>query len=830
MIHRMQPGSEAVDRIRICGLVVLALLSLQGAAMGQSFQAARPVWPTGRSTEKNVQVGFRAVFDAESPKEVILRLTASTVYRATVNGEHVGYGPARGPHGHYRIDEWSITPRLKARANVVAVEVAGYNLNSYYLLDQPSFLQAEIVADGKPLASTGGTGFTALIPGERAQKVQRYSFQRPFSEVWRIRPDHGRWLADAAATIEPVACDSPASVSNGRRLRYLPRRAPYPEFKVRRDVSRIGAGTVVPIPSVTNLWKDRSLVAIGEKLKGYPEGELEIIPSIEMQKLASRPALAADASSAAPKKLVEGEPLAIGAGEYRILDFGLNNTGFIGVTVTCKEPSKLVLAFDEVLREGDVDFKRLGCVNLIWYEIPAGTFTLESFEPYTLRYLKAIVLAGRCELKDAWLREYSCPGVDRGTFRSSDPRLDRLFAAGRETFRQNTIDTFMDCPSRERAGWLCDSFFTSRVAPDLRGDTSVEATLMENFLLPEKFEFIPEGMLPMCYPADHNDGVFIPNWAMWLVVEIEEYLARSGDRETCDRLKGRVLRLIDYLRQFRNSDGLLEKLPSWVFVEWSDANSYVQDVNYPSNMLWAGTLSAASRLYGMKDLADEAERVRETVRKQSFDGTFFVDNAVRKADGKLPGGKLEATRNRTEVCQYFAFFFDVATPKTHGKLWTTLRDRFGPDRAKSNPFPDVGLANSFIGNILRMELLSRQGRSQQILDESVGYLLYMADRTGTLWENAGDYASCNHGFASHIVHTFFRDVLGAREVDRVAKKLRIRFAPLSLEWCEGTIPTPQGPIELSWRKKGDVLEYTCRTPAGYSVEVENASGMRLETR
>jgi alpha-L-rhamnosidase len=27
----------------------------------------------------------------------------------------------------------------------------------------------------------------------------------------------------------------------------------------------------------------------------------------------------------------------------------------------------------------------------------------------------------------------------------------------------------------------------------------------------------------------------------------------------------------------------------------------------------------------------------------------------------------------------------------------------------------------------------------------------MADKTGTLWEHADTYASCNHGFASHIL-------------------------------------------------------------------------------
>ncbi len=150
-------------------------------------------------------------------------------------------------------------------------------------------------------------------------------------------------------------------------------------------------------------------------------------------------------------------------------------------------------------------------------------------------------------------------------------------------------------------------------------------------------------MLPMCYPADHMNGNFIPNWAMWFVVQLEEYAARSGDRELVEALRPRVLKLLDYFKRFENSDGLLEKLEKWVFVEWSAANKFVQDVNYPSSMLYSGTLDAAARLYRLPDLAAKAARIRDTIRTQSFDGEFFVDNALRK------DGKLEVTRNRTEV-------------------------------------------------------------------------------------------------------------------------------------------------------------------------------------
>jgi alpha-L-rhamnosidase len=106
-----------------------------------------------------------------------------------------------------------------------------------------------------------------------------------------------------------------------------------------------------------------------------------------------------------------------------------------------------------MIRNGDVDFKRLSCVNAIALELEPGSYEFESFEPYTLKFLKLFTLEGECEVSGVYLREYICPDAARAQFAASDERLNRLFAAGRETFQQNAVDIFMDCPSRERAGW-----------------------------------------------------------------------------------------------------------------------------------------------------------------------------------------------------------------------------------------------------------------------------------------------------------------------------------------------------------------------------------------
>ena len=199
-------------------------------------------------------------------------------------------------------------------------------------------------------------------------------------------------------------------------------------------------------------------------------------------------------------------------------------------------------------------------------------------------------------------------------------------------------------------------------------------------------------------------------------------------------------------------------------------------------MLYSAALESAARLYDNEAWRKKSDHIRSQVRKQSFDGEFFVDNAVRK------DGVLQVTDQITEVCQYYAFFFNIATPESHPALWKKLTGEFGPHRDTATTYPHVAIANAFIGNYLRMDILSRYGLQSQLISEIEEYFFYMAERTGTLWENVHSQASCNHGFASYIGHVLYRDVLGISKIDYLDKKIVLRFTDLDLEHCNGSIP------------------------------------------
>ena len=202
---------------------------------------------------------------------------------------------------------------------------------------------------------------------------------------------------------------------------------------------------------------------------------------------------------------------------------------------------------------------------------------------------------------------------------------------------------------------------------------------------------------------------------MWYVLQLEQYYKRTADRELVDMAKDKLMKLYNYFESKRNSDGLLENLESWVFIEWSKANDFVQDVSFPSNMIYTKMLRALGTLYG-GDFAKEADEIAETIRKQSYFDGFFHDHAVRE-NGKLTVKEADIT----ETCQYYAFFTGVATPETHSELWNVLLNDFGPDREERGLWKEIYPSNAFIGNYLRLCLLEREGETRKLLDNIEGY-------------------------------------------------------------------------------------------------------------
>ncbi len=694
------------------------------------FISAVPVWERGRAEEMNVSLIFRGKLSRTD--SAYIHIAASSKYQIFVNGEFFASGPARAPHGFYRVDGFALAPKLTSDENTVAIIVAGYNSNSFYLLDEPSFLCAEITADGEVKYATGSKEFEAERFGGRLQRVMRYSFQRPFTECYVLDAWYDGFVNGTDDPYRPIELEK----CGGKK--FITRTVPYAEYTEEKAQSILSKGILIPLKSdKVRKYDDRSFSDIGEKLKGFAPENLETNQIDELY--------------AYTPTVTESEKMPAGSFElgtncFALCDMGENTTGYIRLSVTAQHDAVLYAVFGERLNEnGMPEPASDGCANVVQWSVQGGrSYDLVSFEPYTFKYISVVSVYAPTLVTNVSLYAEKFPdALITNRPSSPDEKLQKIYSAAVNTFRQCATDIFMDCPSRERAGWLCDSFFTARTEKFLTGKTVIEDAFLENFLLPDSFKNLPEGMLPMCYPADHPDGNFIPNWAMWFAVELNDRRSRSGDTLTVQAAKTKIYALAKYFERFENSDGLLENLDGWIFVEWSKANVFVNGINYPTNMMYSMFLDSAAQLYGDGKFADKAENVRRKIREKSFNGKFFRDNDVRE------NGIIKPTENISETCQYYAFFSGTATKETYPELWRTLLKDFGAKRDCEKVFPNVCPSNVFIGCYLRLQLLLNDGQYDSVVNEAVELFVPMAEQTWTLWEHLKDSASCCHGFASY---------------------------------------------------------------------------------
>jgi hypothetical protein len=174
-------------------------------------------------------------------------------------------------------------------------------------------------------------------------------------------------------------------------------------------------------------------------------------------------------------------------------------------------------------------------------------------------------------------------------------------------------------------------------------------------------------------------------------------------------------------------------------------------------MLYAKMLESVAKLYGQEALIEKAANIKRKINEVAITSEgFYCDNAIYDDDGiaRLSG-------ECTEACQYYAFFCGVASPEQNPVLWERLLLDFGPERIVPGQWPEftpeakwqhIYPANAFIGNYLRLDLLCRYGFYDKLLENIRGFFIKMANLTGTLWENDSPTASCNHGFASHVIY------------------------------------------------------------------------------
>ena len=683
------------------------------------FQKALPIFPAGKQWEMNTHVVLRAQTD--SLKDTVFSIAASSFYQLFVNGVFVAFGPCRAAGGYARVDEISLSSYHREGKNEIRVEAVGYACRSLSTVYSPSFVCAELTREDKPILYTG-RDFECYLSAFYLQKTERYSAQRHFTEIYDARENDP--FSDRYAMKTEIA--------DG--ISFIPRKSPYSAYR-RIEAEKADCVGTFAFDETLPYRKKRSSFPIDAYWGGYADEEVPFKPYrwIQRQKQSVR------------NKDIDF-PVALRENEYAIFDLQKIESGMIRFSADVAEEADIVIGFTELCSEAAFAFTDINCQNVLEYFLPVGKAEMMSFEPYTCRLAIVLVKKGAISVTGFGVTAVECDMSEICPCEIEDEGLRAVYEAAVNTFAHNASDIYMDCPSRERAGWLCDSYFTGMAEYFFLGKCDVEAAFLENYRLYQNDGSLPDGALPMCYPSDiKSNGEFIPQWNMWYVIEVADYILKRGHEAERELFRESVMGVLRFLARYENENGMLENLASWNFVEWSKANEWTKNVNYPTNFLYVGVLLAAYALYGDEKHKEKALSVREKTKALAFDGEVFVDHAVRDENGVLVNA-----RDTSEAGQYYAMLFgDISLdePK-YAKLKFHIKDGF-LSFAQSLGERDFVPVNAFIGRYLRMQTLLMLGEYDILLENVGTFFSGMAKTTATLWEYKDGKGSKDHGFASY---------------------------------------------------------------------------------
>ena len=677
------------------------------------------VWAEGQKNQMNRAFAF--VLDLGKKQMGEICLSAASCYKVIADGKLMGFGPNRTAHGYARAAVYPFN------AQYITVEVQSHFVPNFcWVKREPFFACVLKTESGKEYFAED---FNCFALSDRVQKVRRYSFQRGFCETYINEKDR-----TALYFCKPQNAFPRVKTEKAELPHLLPSETLNPALSEIFAEKVIDSGYCKSSPEIA-VYVDRTETLIGTVIEGFQRGEWQDFSTDEI----SRITYLSGAKS--------------GDYAYETLDFSRIVTGIVEVEIIAGNAGEVFFAFDEILSDEKLKtikpFRGDTANVFKWTVKKAGVYNLSAFEPYAFRYANVITSAGvKANVK---VRAYENPEAGKMLFECDDKKIERIMEAARHTFAHNAVDLLTDCPSRERAGWLSDSFFSSVAERVFTGDNKVERAFLQNYILADKSGH-PKGMIPRCYPADYyeEDG-FIPNWSLWYILEIYKYFTQYGYDETVEKSRANVEGILNYFVDFENEFGVLEDLKGWIFVEWSAANNsdHINGINVPSNACYYASLLAAAKVYGIKGLKEKAEKVKEYLLKNAYVDGFFVDNLIRNEKGDII-----PTENYTETCQYYMFFFKCADKHTHKELFDKMLNEYGKSDSSvsgGNPVKkQLTPSNMIYGVYMRLELLMREQKRVELLNECVRYFYDMTQKTGTLWENNTASASCDHGFASYV--------------------------------------------------------------------------------
>ncbi len=439
-----------------------------------------------------------------------------------------------------------------------------------------------------------------------------------------------------------------------------------------------------------------------------------------------------------------------------------------------------------------------------WFDevtLPGGDFSYEPFHWRCFQFVKLTVETANepLTLRPLVYRSTLYPFEKNYDFHCSDDFFQTLEKISWHTFRLCTHETFEDCPYYEQMQYSGDSQITSLIALAATGD----ARLTKQALYQFSWSLRPEGITECRYPA--TLPVVIPSWSLHYIFMIADYFDYTGDASTVRDLLPCVRSILDWFDRHKDETGLPAKLPHWNIVDWSPRWQRGCPPGWdrgPTCIISAQYLRALRIAAKLEEAAGRTNSYAEEAETVSRKINDLFWNEERGLYEDCPGGP-----DASQYGNAWAVHSGAASAKQAVRAMDAALENSELDPASFFGIYFIIRALEDCGQYARFPQLL--GRWQEMIDG--GFSTWSEDIT--YWR------SLCHAWSAFPTIEFLRGVLGIKPDKPGFDEIVIQPNPLSLQFAEGSVPTPKGTVSVAWRIENNEFKLSVNAPPGIPLRV-----------
>jgi alpha-L-rhamnosidase len=445
-------------------------------------------------------------------------------------------------------------------------------------------------------------------------------------------------------------------------------------------------------------------------------------------------------------------------------------------------------------------------------------FEVPFFDSFSTINIEATGVTEPIDIEEVRAVFRSYPVQYRGTFECSDPGLNKIWEVGRWSTQICMQTHHLDSPHhQEPISDPGDYLIESLISYQTFGESGLAKQDLRKYA-----QII----------RNRNGKVFHTSYALLWLQMLVEYWQHTGDEKLLNELAPTAFQLIDNWESWLGSNGLISNPPNFMFIDWVEIEGF--NLHHPPAVIGQGVLTAfyyralqdidkIATLQKDQERSSHCKELRKQVQnafnRELWSPTKGLYRDGKPGESKSPVGQWLPADKQIETFSSQVNILACAYGLTSEKQARNILNRVmesGP--ANCQPYfmhfafdalAETGLFNQWV---------TPQMRRWKVIPDTQTF--------PEMW----DRGDLSHAWQCTPTYQLSARVLGISPLTPGYKNILIKPTICDLIWAKGSVPTPQGDVEVSWKRDNKLMTLEITIPKSATATVELPNGTKKALR